>query len=153
MITVFIVTGTSLNGLPLFNSKYQTSQFARRFNILIGTSSCVTATTSIIATFVIGAQVYNSTKMNPKARRRYTHIIEITMQSSALYSLAILAQAIFALLSSGSFMSQSSFFVASDYISAIANITTVGDFTSSPFLSLISYLSSSHLHRRSWLLV
>jgi len=65
-----------------------------QYNLLLGITLLVTAVTSVTATFVIGIEIYTSTILNRRARKRYTHIIEIVAQSSALYSLAILFQAI-----------------------------------------------------------
>jgi len=75
--------------------------FDRLYNIWLGITFLLTAVTSTTASLVIGAHIFSSTAANIRARRRYTHITEIIMQSSALYSIAILCQAIEALVNRG----------------------------------------------------
>ncbi|KAF4610338.1 hypothetical protein D9613_010637 [Agrocybe pediades] len=98
---VLLLVGFAIAGLVWFDPRYKTAQFARRYNILQGSTFLVTAMTSMMATFVIGAQIYVSTRQNLRARKRYAHIVEIMIQSAALYSLTILGQAIIALTTSG----------------------------------------------------
>jgi len=103
------------------------------FNILQGCSLCMTTVTSMVTTLLIGAQVYSSTSLNPRARRRYKPIIEIMLQSSALYSLAILTQAIVTLMSPGSF--DKMIIVTGDYTQVMVNITMVCDiYTSNMYI-------------------
>lgn len=106
--------------------KARLREFARLYDNLQGSSLCVTAATSMIATFVIGAQIYFSTSLNIQARRRYKHIIEIIIQSSALYSIAILFPAISVFVHNANLGLPGSKTINFDaYTSAIASITTV----------------------------
>jgi len=104
----------------------QTNQFAREFDIVGGTSYCVVAATSLISTSVIAAQIYSSTNVDPRARRRYMYIVEITTQSSALYTLSTISAAVTGLINNADFNAHgSSFFNAESYTNAIACFTTV----------------------------
>lgn len=115
------------------DTRYNTPANSRMFNILQGCSLCMTTVTSMVTTLLIGAQVYSSTSLNPRARRRYKPIIEIMLQSSALYSLAILTQAIVTLMSPGSF--DKMIIVTGDYTQVMVNITTVCDiYTSNMYI-------------------
>jgi len=115
--------------LHLYNGN-KAEEFTQKYNIVQGTNSYVAVATSVLATFVIGAQIYTSTTTNHQARRRYTHIIEIIIQSSALYSFSILITAITALVGDNSTFtaSDSVIFNADTYASAIAAFTTVYSF-------------------------
>ena len=110
-----------------FDPGDETDQFTHRYNIVQGTTSCVTVATSILATFIIGAQIYASTTMNRQARKRYKHIIEIIIQSSALYSFSILIGAVTALIGDNATIttSDSVIFNADIYAAAIGGFTTV----------------------------
>ena len=57
------------------------------------------AATTAIATVAIGARIHFSTDLDLRARRRYSHIIEIIIQSSTPYSIAVLLEAIINFLS------------------------------------------------------
>lgn len=109
------------------NPSDNTPEFARQFNVMQGTSSCVTVVTSVLATFVIGAQIYASTAMNRQARRRYQYLIEIIIQSSALYSISILLSAITTLVDTNQNItaSQSGILDADNYLNVIASFITV----------------------------
>jgi len=119
-----------ISGLLLSSpEKYQTVEFLRKFNLVEVGSLCASALTNMTATVLIGAQIRYSTRSNHQARRRYQHIIGIIVQSSALYSVSMLAQAIIglfftgnlavtgtALLNSGVYTTGISCFVAVCYI-------------------------------------
>ena len=129
---------------------HDTIQFSRVFNIIQGTSFCITAITSLSATAVISGLIYSSTSLNRRARQRYTHIIEIMIQSSALYSLALLVQAVTALINDGSVDAiGSKQYNANFYSSTVALITTVCSLNkySLEFLIIWSHrISLSHQH-------
>jgi len=124
-IVALIITSIVVNGLLFLVPKYQTDPFAQQGNILQGVNLVGTAATSMVATVLIGARIYSSTRLNLQARRRYTHIIEITIQSSVLYSFAIVGQAITYFIGNGNFTLESSIINADLYMNAIAAITTV----------------------------
>lgn len=79
-----------------------------------------------MATVVIGTHIHFSTRFNPWARRRYTHITEIIVQSSALYTLAMLCQAI-ANLANGANLNEmtSTLYDTGAYLGALITIITV----------------------------
>jgi len=125
--TGLTIAGAVMNGLFNALPSFQTDQFAQQQNIVQGTISCVTAATSIISTIVIGAHIYSSTKLLTQARRRYTHIIDIMIQSSALYSLSMLSQAILSFIDPGTIGSgaQTALSMGIIYTTGTAIITTV----------------------------
>ena len=109
-----------------YKPSHQTIQFERKVNILKGTSFCVTAATSMIATSLIAAHIYASTSLNLQSRRRYMHIVEIMVQSSALYSLSTLGLAILDLINNAnSNLVGSAILNAENYTSTVAVISTV----------------------------
>jgi len=115
-----------MNALSYFDPSDTTDEFFHQYDIVLGTSLCVTVTTSVLATFVIGAQIYVSTNKNHKVRRRYKHIIEIIIQSSALYSVSLLLYAIIVLcLSTNLTVSNSVIIDAHLYAGAISGFITV----------------------------
>jgi len=115
-----------MGGLSLFDPNDFTVQFTREANLSQGINLVITAITSITATSVIGAHIYSSTSLNPGARKRYKHIVEIIVQSSALYSLTLLASAILAFINDAhSALFMPHFTTAELYTSSITLITTV----------------------------
>jgi len=123
--TVFILISTLFQGLFNFVPGDHTSQWAQRYNIIQGISFCVTAATSVLATFIIAAKIHRS-NINNHARRRYRHIIEITIQSSTLYTLSTLGIAVTGLINNGYLNPQGSTVLdAQLYLNALTVITTV----------------------------
>jgi len=112
-----------MEGLDSFDSNLMNTSFNWKYGIWLGITFLLTAITSVIASVVIGAQIYSSTAKNPAARRRYSTIIEIIMQSSALYSLTILCQAIATLMSATKDWPMDN--VAAIYSETIMTFTTV----------------------------
>lgn len=155
VIAAVIIASLVVNALSIWDPRYQTIQFSQWSNIFQGTNYCVTAATSTMAVFVIGVQIYSSTRLNHQARRRYRHIIEIMIQSSVLYNLSVLTQAILNLINpeDGHTLDIFMFSNVVLYTSAIMIITTV---CCSIFArpSLSHRLNTfRHLPQLSWLLV
>lgn len=79
--------------------------------------------------------------MNRRSRRRYTYIIEITIQSSALYTLALLVQAITGFTFNDSLKFPSSTVLnAALYTDVVAWIMTVSSLTTL-FMSFSSFVT------------
>jgi len=128
--------------------------FDRLYKTLLGATFLFTAVISITASLVIGAQIYYLTAENPRARRRYTHIIEIIIQSSALYSLAIVCQAIETLINAVSSNEEIVLLDAEIYIGTITMFTTVCSLMFFHIVVLINYDNFiRQFHQLSWLLV
>jgi len=116
---------TLFQGLFHFVQEDSTIQWAQWFNIIQGISFCTTAATSVLATSIIAATIHRS-NMNNRARRRYRHIIEISIQSSALYTLSVLGAAVTTLIDNGNLNSDgSTLFNAEIYSDIFTEITTV----------------------------
>lgn len=121
MVTIAVL-GVLITSIPAF----QTVSFNRVGNIMQASSSTITAVTSITATIVIGAHIRSSTRLNRRARRRYQHIVEILVQSAALYSIVMLVQAIVAIIDTGDFDTTGSAILNfGDYMTGITSITAV----------------------------
>jgi len=123
--TVLILITTLFEGLATFVPEDNTIQWARRCNIIQGISYSTTAATSVLATFIVAAKIHRS-NMNNRARRRYRHIIEITIQSSALYTFSTLGNAVITLVDKGNpNLDGSSLVNAEAYLTAFTLISTV----------------------------
>jgi len=129
-------------------------ELVRLYKVLQGATFLLTAVISITASLVIGAQIYSLTTENHRARRQYTHIIEIIIQSSALYSLALVCLAIETLIKAvGRDDGQIVLLNAEIYIEAIAMFTTVCSSMFSHMVVLIKYYNFiRQFHQLSWLL-
>jgi len=115
-----------MGGFSNLEPSDESVQFSQIYGAMQGSSLFITVATSVLATFVIGSQIYSVTSPNRHTRRRYEHIFEIIVQSSALYSLSILVQAVTNLSANeDSHLGGSAALNASVYASAITVITTV----------------------------
>jgi len=125
--TGLVIAATVIGAIQFLVIDFETDQFARYYNILEGSSLCVTAATSMTATLVIGAHIYSSTSFNQHARKRHSHIVEIMIQSSALYSLTILSEAITIIINNAdvNLFDGAADLNAQFYIEAIMTVTTV----------------------------
>jgi len=130
---VLIIIVAVTIGLLEFFPGDETHAFTHQFNVIEGTSLCMTVLTSVLATFVIGAQIYLSTAMNHQARKRYKHLMEIIIQSSALYSLSTLLSAIITLSVANSSVTKPVLIEAGQYTTTISSFSTVSSLS---FLSM-----------------
>ncbi|KAF9547124.1 hypothetical protein CPC08DRAFT_769516 [Agrocybe pediades] len=117
------VTSITLNILYNLHPTLLTVRSARRYNVIEGSSSIVTASTSILATFLIGHRIYSSTSSDPRSRQRYARIIEIIVHSSAIYSTAMLAQAICNLINTGDSNRSPALIVVTNYLTTLSVAT------------------------------
>jgi len=108
-----------------------TTKTGNEFDVMQGSYYCLTALTNSVATLMIGRQIYSSTRDNNRARQRYRHIVEIALQSSAMYSVTMLATAIINIVGglSVNFATAEghNLFIVSNYLSSINIFTTVRD--------------------------
>jgi len=126
LCAALILITNILEGLALFVPTHLTYQFARQINIIQGTSFCTTAATSLLATFIIGAEIHRSTTFNTVARRRYRYIMEITIQSSTMYTLAIVGNAVLVLINNSDLdLTGSTLLNAGSYFQVLLIVTTV----------------------------
>ncbi|KAF9542584.1 hypothetical protein CPC08DRAFT_439190 [Agrocybe pediades] len=89
-----------------FIPKYQTDAHDRLYNKLLEASLFVTAATSILATFIIAYRIYASTARCKGSWKRYRYIVEIIVQSSAMYSVTALCFAIVASIDNAKLLQQ-----------------------------------------------
>ncbi|KDR79663.1 hypothetical protein GALMADRAFT_137452 [Galerina marginata CBS 339.88] len=75
--------------LILVDSSNVTDEGVRVQTLVQLTLFCVSLATSIAATLLIGVRIHSVSK---RSRRRFRHVIEIVVQSSAIYSLALIFQ-------------------------------------------------------------
>jgi len=70
------------NVVPLYNT-YKMGRLIVVVNALLSVSNILS---SVIPTFIICRHIYLNTQGNKRSRRRYRHIIDILIRSSALYT-------------------------------------------------------------------
>ncbi|KAF9551550.1 hypothetical protein CPC08DRAFT_823169 [Agrocybe pediades] len=92
---------------------------------LSGATLISTVATSASATFLICFQIWRLTPKGSRARRRYSYIIDALVQSSAMYTAAVIFQAVMSFLITGETMSSLKFDNVDDYAISLA-ITATG---------------------------
>jgi len=116
-----------LLALLTFNPSITTPSLSRRFNLISGSLSCVSSFTSIFSTLTIGYLIYSSTRHDKRSRRRYTHIIEILIQSSAFYSFTTTAVAVCAFGTTNDIVENGRTFIADNYFSTLQLFSIVSN--------------------------
>ena len=126
MLTIALLI---INSIITLHPVLLTPKNENKYNIMQGIYYCVTASTNSVATLMIGHQIYSSTRQDKRARRRYRHIIEITIQSSAIYSVTMLASAITSILGGLNLPRQErdGLFIVSNYLEFITLFATVSN--------------------------
>jgi len=119
---VIVVLEGSLSDMVQQSSAYKYRE--KQFNILSGCLAGVTVITSLLGTFIIGYHVYSSST-SPTRRREYKHIIDVVVQSSAMYSITLLVIAICDFLDA---YSSWKMFIVSDYVGTLTAFISVSRF-------------------------
>jgi len=117
-----------LVGLYSCKTCQRTTSQSRKFNFISGSWSIISAVTSVLATLLIGYQIFSSTKHDKRSRKRYGHIFKILIHSSAIYSIVIVADAICAISNTGKtsdLIRNLHIGIVDNYISALQMFTTV----------------------------
>ena len=90
---VLCVVDTVFVSLLSLRPTFRTLEHARMSNIVGGAMYISIALTSLTGTFMICYHIYSSTS-NSKARKRYKRIVDILIQSSIMYTTAIVLETI-----------------------------------------------------------
>ncbi|KAF8170551.1 hypothetical protein BJ912DRAFT_1083699 [Pholiota molesta] len=101
-----------------YNNSAVSPTLAATFNDLVVTAYFTTFATSLITTALIAYKIYSSSSQTRFSRKLYRHIIDIVVQSGAVYSLTALATAISGVLP-GSNIIHTRSICAQNYIQAI----------------------------------
>ncbi|KAF9560022.1 hypothetical protein CPC08DRAFT_762946 [Agrocybe pediades] len=83
------------------------------------------AATSVVATFIICWHIYEHTTPGTFSRKRYQNVINALIQSSAMYSVIVVVQAVLGLLDTGEIQAPLTFVTAliGQYMSALSQIS------------------------------
>jgi len=113
--------GSLVNTVPAF----QTPARARQANYISGAMLSTVAATSLVSTVMICLHIYSSTTHDRRSRKRYKHIIDAMVQSSAVYTTVAIATMIVVLLNTGAAETSIAVIALVDWMSALMMITRV----------------------------
>ncbi|KAF9560671.1 hypothetical protein CPC08DRAFT_467512 [Agrocybe pediades] len=129
-ISEFGLTVADSTFIALFDLRQslQTAENARRANHISAALFCTAAATSLSATLFLCYTIYSSTAMNPQSWKRYRYIVDIMLQSSAIYTTFAVILMISDFLNTGQAISSIKGLVLSNYIEPLAVVTSVSAF-------------------------
>ncbi|KAF9545345.1 hypothetical protein CPC08DRAFT_716214 [Agrocybe pediades] len=104
---------------------FATSKRNETFNRLSAAALVSVALTSLVATFMICRQIYIRTSPGSRSRKRYRTVINTLVESAALYSAALVFEAILDFLDAGSLQSSLEVGIIAQYASAIVDLLAV----------------------------
>ncbi|KAF9562351.1 hypothetical protein CPC08DRAFT_706726 [Agrocybe pediades] len=117
-ILVITVTAADIVGINDFSDAHG--------NLMNGLSSAfffTSALTSLIATYLIAYRIYVTSQFTGTSKRRFKNVIDIVVQSSAVYTLSILAMAIYDVIPfSNSDSGTIALDLAVDYAGSLSNL-------------------------------
>jgi len=88
------VAAIVLKGLSNHGSSILSEQQVAMDNAVIATQTFLSVAASLVTTFLIVFRIHSMSKENGGSGQRFKHILDIVVQSAAVYSLAILGEAI-----------------------------------------------------------
>ncbi|KAF4614173.1 hypothetical protein D9613_007360 [Agrocybe pediades] len=94
VLVICNITVSCLRAYFFFSNKFENPSWNSVSFILEGAMYVSVAATSLMATFIICWQVYAYTKHASGSRKRYRNIIDVLIQSSALYSSMLVVEAV-----------------------------------------------------------
>jgi hypothetical protein len=109
----------------VYNNSTLSQTLANTFNGLVAAAYFTTFATSVITTTLIAYRIYACTSQTGLSRERYRHILDIVIQSGAVYSLTALATAISGVLPGGSNIMDTRSISAQNYIQALSVYVSV----------------------------
>ena len=104
---------------------FDTMQRSQQSNDIIGGMFVAVALTSLTATFIICHHIYKSTYQDRRSRRRYRHILNILMQSSVIYTAAVLLETVVTIIYAGGSEPPVNLVILANYCDALLTITIV----------------------------
>jgi len=128
MILALDIIEAALASNAICNLSFNTEQHLRTVNIITGALYVSMAATSITATFIISRCIYlQTTRVSSKhSRKRYKSIVDILIQSSALYTSSLIVGTVANFLNSGSTLASITPIILGNYSDALVLVFTVG---------------------------
>jgi len=123
--TGLTIADTTFISIFDFTPSLQTPEGARHANNISAALFCTVSATGLAATFTICFSIYSSTTEDPRSRRRYRDIIDIMVQSSAIYTTFAIILMISDFLNTGNAISSIKGLVLSNYVEPLALVTSV----------------------------
>ncbi|KAF9542128.1 hypothetical protein CPC08DRAFT_756085 [Agrocybe pediades] len=99
--TVLVLTATAYRCLANTKSEIITTQTAEVFNRLSAAANIAVVLTSLFSTGIICLQIWRHTSPSSRSRKHYKAIINALIQSSAIYTVAVLFEAILDFIDNG----------------------------------------------------
>ncbi|KAF9552668.1 hypothetical protein CPC08DRAFT_768127 [Agrocybe pediades] len=124
--TVLVLTATVYQGLIDAKPELKTIQTAKIYNRLSAAANIGVVATSLFSTGIICLQIWRHTSPSSWSRKHYKAIINVLIQSSAIYTVTVLFQAILNFTNTGNLNAQSSFTIIpiSEFVDAASQITS-----------------------------
>ena len=161
-LAVLNLAAAALNTFYSNHPGLETIARGKQFDIIQASAGLVTALTSVLASGIIVYRIYSSTSINQTARKRYRHIIDIMIQSSAVYTLSNIAQSTCNFINTANItllpIQAANLTAASNYVTAVTIFTTMSSHVilmhgmpNNYYAHFRSKISTRHLPRLSWL--
>lgn len=116
------MTGCALVGVT--SSNLVTQKQSRIFDAILSTANFISVGTTMVGTFLISYRIYSVRKHTGNSVQRFRHILEIVIESSAMYSLSLLVEAIAEILYIDAALA-TPIFAAVSYSSALGFVISV----------------------------
>ncbi|KAF9544387.1 hypothetical protein CPC08DRAFT_770065 [Agrocybe pediades] len=127
---VLVVVGTTFSCLLSAREDLQTPRMHRIGDRLDGAMYISAALTSLVGTFMIYRQIY-ANAYNPHGgtprsvvRKRYGHVVDALVQSSCLYAVVVVFQAVLVFLNTGQAQESLKIIILDNYAAAFTDIIT-----------------------------
>ncbi|KAF9555562.1 hypothetical protein CPC08DRAFT_125367 [Agrocybe pediades] len=123
---LLVLTDTAFVSLTYTRKSFQSDVRVHQSALISGVLEIVTVVTSLSTTFIICRHIYtySSTSQDRHSRRRYRYIIDILVQSSALYTTSVLLGAISGFLDKGNVATSMKALILENYADTVAQIMT-----------------------------
>ncbi|KAF9543667.1 hypothetical protein CPC08DRAFT_800475, partial [Agrocybe pediades] len=121
---VLVLTATVYRCLIDAKSDFNTIQTTENSNRLIAAADIAVVLTSLVSTGIICLQIWRHTSPSSRSRKHYKTIIHALMESSAIYTVIVLLEAVFAFTLTGNTQSYLTIFFISEFINVASQITS-----------------------------
>jgi len=135
-----IITQVVLGLLVYLRPGYATEKHDHQGLVVVGSMFGAVAATSLTATFIICRHIYTRTSQDPRSRRRYKNIVDILIQSSAIYATFSFIVTICSSLNTGDLQNDDLIIIQLvDYFEGLTSALSVGITCSDfPFFCVVS---------------
>ncbi|KAF9554113.1 hypothetical protein CPC08DRAFT_198328 [Agrocybe pediades] len=124
-----VISATVYSSFVSAKPGFATAQTSQISNKLVAIALTSAAATSLVSTFLICEQIWRHTTLMSRSRKRYRNIINILIQSSALYTVTVLFLSILNFANTGDIANSFTTLLITVYISAPAQVISVGNGT------------------------